>query len=170
MVPDMKKDYESYEYITVKIKYDLAAMCRESYEAFGWEVLLERISGEGRLLQLRRKRKLKNRAKVMEQQRKMEDALVALERLESHSELFPTMISILLGMVGAGCIAASILALQNDRLILFFLLEVPGIVFATLPIWMKRWLLKPFRKRYEKEMDAQRRLIREACRKGEEWL
>ena len=166
----MEKDYENYEYIKVKIKYTLADECRNSYQAFGWEVLSEGISGEGRVFQFRRNKKLKNRMQVMEQQRRMEDAFVALERMEYQRELGPTLACILVGMTGAACIAASILSLQADRYLWFFLLEIPGIGLCTIPIWMKKWLMKWREKDYAEAIERQRHLIMDAVRKGQEWL
>lgn len=167
---DMEKDYESYEYITVKIKYALAGICRESYEAFDWEVLQERISGEGRELRLRRKKRINNRTQVMEQQRKMEDAFVALEHLENQLAFLPVIICIFVGMAGAFLIAMSILSLQRDDFLWFFLLEIPGIALCTIPVWLKKHLMDWRRKKYANEVECQHRLIREACRKGRELL
>ena len=42
----MEKQYDIYEYITVRIKYSLAEDCRTCYESFGWETIQERISNE----------------------------------------------------------------------------------------------------------------------------
>ena len=44
----MEKQYDIYEYITVRIKYSLAEDCRTCYESFGWETIQERISNEGK--------------------------------------------------------------------------------------------------------------------------
>lgn len=166
----MEKDYENFEYITVKIKHTLADECRSGYEAFGWEVLSEGISGEGKVFRLRRNKRLKNRMQVMEQQKRMEDAFVVLERMEYQRALGPTIICILVGLLGVSCIAGSILSLQADRFLCFFLLEIPGIAFCTIPIWMKKRLMERRKKEHAEAIERQHRLIMEAVRKGREWL
>ena len=90
----MEKQYDIYEYITVRIKYSLAEDCRKCYESFGWETLQERISNEGKKLQFRRRRNISERARLMEQQRVMENAMARVEHYEQQRELLPVMICI----------------------------------------------------------------------------
>lgn len=101
----MEKQYDIYEYITVRIKYSLAEDCRTCYESFGWETIQERISNEGKKLQFRRRRNIAERGRLMEQQRRMENAMAQVEHYENQRELVPIMICILVGLAGAGVLA-----------------------------------------------------------------
>ncbi len=101
----MEKQYDIYEYITVRIKYSLAEDCRTCYESFGWETIQERISNDGKKLQFRRRRNIAERGRLMEQQRRMENAMAQVEHYENQRELVPIMICILVGLAGAGVLA-----------------------------------------------------------------
>ena len=166
----MEKEYRKYEYINVKIKYSLARKCGKCYESFGWEVLQEKISGEGKELSLRRSKKIRNRAGLMAEQWKMEDAMKRVEHYEYRKELRPTIICILVGMVGAAFFACAIIALTHGNWLLFFLLLIPGVILCTLPVWLKNWLMIWHVDDYREEVRDQNKLIYDACRAGRKIL
>ena len=97
----MEKDFTKYEYVNVTILKSLAGLCRESYEAFGWEVM-ENTRGKDECIHMRRSRNVRERNRLMAEQRKMEDALMAIEEYEQKKSLTPTMFAIMTGLIGAG--------------------------------------------------------------------
>ncbi len=81
----MEKDFTKYEYVNVTILKSLAGLCRESYEAFGWEVM-GNTRGKDECIHMRRSRNVRERNRLMAEQRKMEDALMAIEKYEQKKE------------------------------------------------------------------------------------
>ena len=166
----MEKQYDIYEYITVRIKYSLAEDCRKCYESFGWETLQERISNEGKRLQFRRRRNIPERARLMEQQRRMENAMARVEHYEQQRELLPIMICIFVGLAGAGVLAYAIISLTQDRMVPFFIFEVIGVALCTVPVPLKGWLTGKRKDVYAAEIAEQKQMIEDACVKGQEIL
>lgn len=60
----MEKDFTKYEYVNVTILKSLAGLCRESYEAFGWEVM-ENTRGKDECIHMRRSRNVRERNRLM---------------------------------------------------------------------------------------------------------
>lgn len=56
-------------------------------------------------MQFRRRRNIAERGRLMEQQRRMENAMAQVEHYENQRELVPIMICILVGLAGAGVLA-----------------------------------------------------------------
>lgn len=166
----MEKQYDIYEYITVRIKYSLAEDCRTCYESFGWETIQERISNDGKKLQFRRRRNIAERGRLMEQQRRMENAMAQVEHYENQRELVPIMICILVGLAGAGVLAYAIISLTQDRLVPFFIFQVIGVVLCTVPVPMKGWLTRRRKDLYAAEIAEQKRIIEDTSRRGQEIL
>ena len=101
----MEKDFTKYEYVNVTILKSLAGLCRESYEAFGWEVM-GNTRGKDECIHMRRSRNVRERNRLMAEQRKMEDALMAIEEYEQKKSLTPVMFAIMTGLIGAGWLIA----------------------------------------------------------------
>ena len=96
----MAKDYDRYEYVVVTISRQLSMVCQETYEAFGWEIYESNRHSDGVQLHMRRPRKIKERSRVMAEQRKMEDALMIIEQCENNKKLGPTIAAIMKAQEG----------------------------------------------------------------------
>lgn len=164
----MEKDFEKYEYVNVTINKKLAGVCRESYEAFGWEVLEDKRSGSGQTLHMQRPRQIKDRNKLMTEQRKMEDALIAIEEYEGKKTIAATMLSIVTGLLGSGFIIASIIALSYRHMVFFTITEITGIIICALAILVYNRLTDRHRDDYATEIAHLYEDVYEACRQADE--
>lgn len=164
----MEKDFEKYEYVNVTINKKLAGVCRESYEAFGWEVLEDKRSGSGQTLHMQRPRQIKDRNKLMTEQRKMEDALIAIEEYEGKKTIAATMMSIVTGLLGSGFIIASIIALTYRYMVFFTITEISGIIICALAILVYNRLADRHRNDYATEITRLYEDVYEACRQADE--
>lgn len=166
----MEKEYLLYEYITVKIRRVLSDTCQECYQCFGWEILSEKIAPEGKELQMRRSRKIKNRTDLMAQQRKMEDAMITIERYENVKDLMPTIAAILVGLIGTVFFVLAGMAATRGLWAGFVILLVPGFALCTLPLYVHKVLLQKNQHMYEEEINREYGIIAEACEQAKNLL
>ena len=164
----MEKDFEKYEYVNVTINKKLAGVCRESYEAFGWEVLEDKRSGSGQTLHMQRPRQIKDRNKLMVEQRKMEDALIAIEEYEGKKTIAAIMLSIATGLLGAGFIIASIIALTYRHMVFFTVTEVTGIIICAMALLVNNRVSDLHRNDYAAEIAHLYEKVYEARRCADE--
>ena len=165
----MEKDFTKYEYVNVTILKSLADLCRESYEAFGWEVM-ENTRGKDECIHMRRSRNVRERNRLMAEQRKMEDALMAIEEYEQKKSLTPVMFAIMTGLIGAGWLIASVIAISYRHMILFTIFEIIGFIVCAMAMVVYNWESDRHKDDYAAEENALYDKIYEACEKADRIL
>ena len=119
------KDFVAYEYLSINVKASKEPLYIDCYENFGWELVNNNalvdsqdyfintsINGDRLInLKFRRDRKIKNKAKLMVLQRKMEENLEEIERLEKQPELIAIIWALVIGLIGCGFMAGSVFAI-----------------------------------------------------------
>ena len=162
----MAKDYDRYEYVVVTISRQLSMVCQETYEAFGWEIYESNRHSDGVQLHMRRPRKIKERSRVMAEQRKMEDALMVIEQCENKKKLGPTIAAIMAGLIGSLFIAIAVWCITEARMIPFFVNQLLGVFFCVVPLWLYPRLMERHKDDYAAEIEKAYEQIEDACKKG----
>lgn len=150
----MEQEYIAYEYKEITAEQSDAPFLRDSYENFGWEVTrTEKAAGapaaakraipagkEKIVLQMRRNRKLVNRAELLRLQRHFESCVRDVAALEKEKSRLADIVSIAVGVAGTAFLAASVMAYTaNPPLFaLFVVCAVPGIAGWALPYFLYR--------------------------------
>ena len=119
--PASGKEFVSYEYTTIRVHKDMAAVYADTSRNFGWIVdgYDENPSHAGLIvLTLRRDRRIKNRAIVVELQRKSDAALAAIAALERSKTTMAIAVSLGIGIGGTAVLTASAFALLAGMLAL----------------------------------------------------
>jgi len=136
----------SYEYTTVRVEQDKESLYREVYEGFGWVFdgyVPPARRGKPVTLELKRDRRIRNRAVVAELQRTAEEALASIERLERSKTAKATIVACSAGLAGAAFFAGSVFSLNAGFILLFLYLGFHGVLLWAAP----HFLYKRFRKR-----------------------
>lgn len=129
----------TYEYRTVYIPSERAALTRDTYESFGW---VEDGSPSGgspmgsKSLNLKRDRHIKSRSIINELQRKSEAALGDIDRLERSKTQKAQIVAFTIGIIGCAFLAGSVFSMQASLWIPFVLLGVIGLVGWALPYFV----------------------------------
>ncbi|HEY0188518.1 MAG TPA: hypothetical protein VGC67_13590 [Cellulomonas sp.] len=124
-------DFIAYEYTTVQTSRDLESLYRDTYVGFGWivEGYGSSIPGApGVTLKLKRDRHIHNRAAVVALQRRAEQALAEIARLERSKSVVATGTSITIGIVGSAFLAGSVFSLDAGATIASIALGAVGLI------------------------------------------
>ena len=139
-----EKDFVTYEYKTVSVKAEEKARTVDLYESFGWESTGESASAGGVLLSLRRNRKIPHKQELMRTERKAEEQLEALRRLEraktSGAQIFALVFGIIAALVlGGGMALALTLTANVGAFVAGIIIGVAGIALcaAVYPAYRK---------------------------------
>lgn len=124
-------DFVAYEYTTVRVPRDLESVYRDSYRNFGWVV--EGYDGglphtSTVAIKLKRNRRIKNRAMVLELQRTGENALTAIATLTRSITTTAVTAALSVGIVGSAFLAGSVFAIEADLWPLSIALGVVGLI------------------------------------------
>lgn len=101
--------FVSYEYAQVSAPKNLEPLYTDAYRSFGWTV--EATDGGGAQsvrIDLKRDREIRSRSVIQELQRKAEGALARITQLERSRKTVPTMVGIVLGLLGCVPLAISV--------------------------------------------------------------
>lgn len=119
---------------------------------------------------MRRSRNVRERNRLMAEQRKMEDALMAIEEYEQKKSLTPTMFAIMTGLIGAGWLTASVIAISYRHMILFTIFEIIGFIVCAMALVVYTWESDRHKDDYAAEENALYDKIYEACEKADRIL
>lgn len=128
-----------YEYKDVIVKKNYVSLYEDGYENFGWK--LESTVGTPNnincvTMKFKRDRKLKNKHEVAKMQRKFDDLVTEIDRLETHKVLKASAIAYVIGVIGSGFMALSVFSTtmwhNNVAMIIFAIIAVLGWVFPYL--------------------------------------
>lgn len=133
--------FTAFEYASVRAPRDLESLYQDTYRGFGWIVESTELADPVRplpltpaiqpttiTLKLKRDRNIRSRQMVQSLQRKAEESLTTISRLEKSKTTRAIAVAVTLGIVGAGLLAGSIFLMNGGLLVLSILLGVVGLV------------------------------------------
>lgn len=161
--------FVAFEYVSVPVKQTMETLYIDCYKSFGWTIdssVLSLSNPNSVILKFKRDRRIKNKAEVCELQRKCENALSSIAKLEQSKTSTATMTSLLFGTLGAGSLVGAFFSFQAELIFLFVLLTIVGCVGVTLSylrynklVEKKTGVVNPF-------IDQQYDVIYDTCEKA----
>lgn len=153
------KDFVAYEYLTIQVPNEKEALYIDCYENFGWQ-LTKSTSYNGLIdredyyinhsnvevnrkiqLKFKRDRKIPNKAKVVSLQKRCENGLKELSRLEKEPAHKASIYAVIIALIGTILLAISVfLITATDPINLLGMIPGMfglGIWFVTYPIYKK---------------------------------
>ena len=122
-----------YEYLHVKVPPGYELMYSDCYEIFGWHQAEPRyngiypgLAGTGITLRFRRDRKTKNRDRLAILQKKCEDAIKEIIRLERSKAARAFTVPMLTGLLGGLFFTGAVFGFLAEIIPLFIVLAVAG--------------------------------------------
>ena len=137
--------FSAFEYLELNIPRTQASFYLDSYENFGWvqdENLPVKDSGGNTVLQLKRDRKIANKAELTRLQRNFEVCMTELDALE-RSKTTPAQIAALsAGVIGTVFMAGSVFSIVGPQphILLCIILAVPAFAGWIAPYFLYRKL------------------------------
>lgn len=153
------KEFVAYEYLSIKVSSEKEALYIDCYENFGWQ-LINNVGNYGLVdredyyindyhvnwnrlvtLKFKRDRKIPGKAKLMALQKKCDNSLKELEKLEREPANKGMIISFTVGLIGTVFLAISVFAITavNPLIWLSIITGIIGLVGWGLayPMYMK---------------------------------
>lgn len=136
-----KSDYVAYEYLSVNVNKEFAPIYTDCYENLGWQNIISLdneniiiIRGKEQMVNLRfrRARKIKNRSMLVSLQKKCENALRKINKLEKSKETGAMIASLTIGATGLSFLIGGIFSFLSSKtamVVVSFLLACIGFVF-----------------------------------------
>lgn len=139
------KEFVAYEYLNINVKSEKEPLYVDCYEAFGWTVVNNTTTLEegdyyinnanvnsSKLvnLKLKRDRKIPNKGELQNLQRKLENSLKELEKLEREPETKGIMKALTIGLLGTIFLAISVFAItaKDLSIINYITCAITGII------------------------------------------
>ena len=161
--------FVAYEYVSVPVSHTMETLYVDCYKSFGWTLdssVLSLSNPNSVILKFKRDRRIKNKAEVCELQRKCENALSSISKLEKSKTSSATMTSLLLGTLGAGSLVGAFFSFQAELIFLFVLLTIVGVVGVTLSYLRYNKLVEKKTSDINPLIDQQYEIIYDACEKA----
>lgn len=137
----MRSTFVGYEYQSVTVKHNVASMCADGYENFGW-ALENTGQPAGKVdsitLKFKRDRKIDHKVELTRLQRHFDACLNEVERLESSKTSMARMTAMSVGIVGTVFMAGAVFSYIGGMLPLTIILAVPAFVGWALPYLLYR--------------------------------
>jgi len=165
------KDYIGYDYKTVTTSSDKISMYLDAYENFGWipddGVQTKQFTGVI-TLQLKRDRKILNKAALTRLQQHFEASMDEIVSLENSKTSTATIYSIIIGLIGTAFLAGSVFAVTNEppMILLCVLLGIPGLVGWALPYFLFQLFAKKRAAEVSPLIEKKYDEIYDICEKG----
>ncbi|MFF0817193.1 hypothetical protein ACFYVR_18845 [Rhodococcus sp. NPDC003318] len=134
--------FVAYDYATEHVPHAVESIYRDTYEGFGWKTesvesprairplpLLPAIRPDRVTLKFKRDQRIGNSPMVQEMQKKADDSLAAIGRMERQKNLAPRIVSAALGVIGAVFLALSM-----------FLGPAGGLAIAVGAVGLATWI------------------------------
>jgi len=177
-----KKDFVGYEYKEVMAEGSRISLLLDGYENLGWE-LDERLmecgqsrgassSSQKTVLQLKRNRKIINKAELTRLQRNFEACVNEIDKLEKEKTSIATVYALVLGIIGTAFMAGSTFAVtaQPPNYILCIVLAVPGFLGWIFPYFLYKKIVGKQTERVIPLIEEKYDEIYEICEKGSKLL
>lgn len=169
------KNFVGYDYKTITTDKNHVSFYLDCYENFGWvpdnATSHESVTGITRLT-LKRDRKIVNKMELTRLQRHFEDCLDKIRALEVAQTQMPTIIAIIVGLVGTAFLAGSVFAITAAPPVIWLcvLLGIPGLIGWALPYFVFKWLALKKAEELAPLIEQKRDEIDEICEKGHRLL
>ncbi len=129
-----RSDFVAYEYLSVYVPIEFEPIYSDMYRNFGWIDNLTAVSmpetplnRNQTILRFKRDRDIPNRSRLALKQRKCEEALKKIERLENLKSAIPFIVTLTVGLTGAALLTVSIFKLLEAKFVAFSLLALLGL-------------------------------------------
>ena len=137
--------FNAYEYLELNVPRTQASFYLDSYENFGWvqdENLPVKELGGNTTLQLKRDRKIANKAELTRLQRNFEACMTELESLERSKTVTATAAALAAGMAGTAFMAGSVFAIvaPQPHIVLCIILAILAFAGWIAPYFLYRKL------------------------------
>lgn len=137
-------EFVGYEYQEIKINKQNRNIYIDSYESFGWKFEREKAVTQSVgciSLEFKRDRKIRNKSELTRLQRQFDGLIEQIDYLEKNKTLQATILACIVGVIGCGFMAASVMNfVYLDNIIAMILFAIPGFVFWILPIFIYKRL------------------------------
>lgn len=139
------KKFTAYDYKEVEVERNMIPFLRDGYENFGWETeeceRSDKIHPNQKhkvILQMRRNRKIMNKAELQRLQSHFEACIEDIKALEKSKESKATMLSLIVGILGTVFMAGSVFAVtaESPLVALCVVLAIPGFTGWILPYFI----------------------------------
>lgn len=149
------KDFVAYEYLSINVTSEKEALYIDCYENFGWKLTssnglvdkedyyINNHVNNNQLINLKfkRNRKMPNKAKVVTLQKKCENGLKELTRLEREPNSKGSIYAVITSIIGTIFLAISVFCItaQNPLYIIGALVGIIGLIgwFLAYPVYKK---------------------------------
>jgi len=172
-----KRNYVGYEYKEIVAAGQMVSLLLDGYESFGWEVndslqdssMGGKLGSSGRtVIQLKRDRKILNKAELTRLQRNFEACVSEIQTLEGRKTSVASVYSLILGVIGVAFMAGSTFAVtaQPPHYILCILLAIPGFLGWIFPYFLYKKIVGKQTEKITPLIEAKYDEIYEICEKG----
>lgn len=158
------------EYIDVNVNQNLVQLCSNCYKELGWEVINTSIRMDSVTMKMQRDRKIKNRAALCDLQRKCEEALTSIEKLERTKTAKAMGMSLGIGIVGTAFMAVSVFAYLASMIPLSIILAIPAFVGWALPYFFYKKICNETNTKVNVMVDHNYDVIYDVCEKASHLL
>ncbi len=169
------KDFIGYEYKEIITEQERASLYLDGYSHFGWvpDDNFQATITKGRMtLNLKRDRKIINKAELTRLQRHFESCVNELDKIQKAAAFSPKMWAILIGLIGTVFMAGSTFAVTADSpmILLCIILAIPGFICWAIPPIVYNKLLHQKKTQIEEAIEQKYDEIDEICEKGSKLL
>lgn len=168
-------EFSAFEYLELNVPRTQASFYLDSYENFGWvqdENLPVKESGSNTVLQLKRDRKIANKAELTRLQRNFEACIAELDALERSKTAPATIAALSAGTIGTVFMAGSVFAVvaPQPHILLCIVLAVPAFAGWIAPYFLYRALKARKTKEVTPYIEKKYDEIYAICEKGHDLL
>ena len=168
-------EFSAFEYLELNVPRTQASFYLDSYENFGWvqdENLPVKESGSNTVLQLKRDRKIANKAELTRLQRNFEACIAELDALERSKTAPATIAALSAGTIGTVFMAGSVFAIVTPQphILLCIVLAVPAFAGWIAPYFLYRALKAKKTKEVTPYIEKKYDEIYAICEKGHDLL
>lgn len=170
-----RMDFNRYEYKEVTVKGENRSLYLDCYENFGWfadENVPAREKSNQWILNLKRDRKIVNKAELTRLQRHFEACIAEIAALEKLKTRRAALWAGGIGTAGTVCMAGSTFAVTATPPLVWLcgVLAVPGFAGWILPYFMFKRIAAKQKKKLEPLIEAKYEEIYGICQKGHSLL
>lgn len=131
---EKRNTFVGYEYTTVDAAYELESAVIDGYKNFGWELDSRESSlGFGNNLKFKRDRKIRNKAELSRLQRKFDNNIKEIERLEASKTSSAQITALVIGFVGTAFLGGATFSYLAGLIPLTIILAIPGFICWIVP-------------------------------------
>ena len=156
--------FVGYEYKDITVSRDVEPLYQDNYGHFGWK--LEKITPTiyGAVnLKFKRDRRIKNKLELTRLQRKFDNCISQLIKLEASKTTTPSIVAYCIGLAGTAFMAGSVFAVVGGNIPLCIILAIPAFVGWGLGYLMYKKLVNKHTEMAMPMIDGQYNEIYDIC-------